>query len=218
MESKAFAYLRVSGKGQVDGDGFPRQRAAIKGYAEAHGVRVVRWFEERGVSGTKNLQHRPALQELMVALHGDGTKTVLVEKLDRLARDLMVQETILADLKRAGFELISVSEPDLCSSDPTRILMRQMMGAFSQYEKSTIVFKLRAARQRKRKEAGRCEGRKPYGSRSGEAEVIERMLTHHRDGAGYDGIAKKLNAEGHRQRNGKEWLVNSVRRIVLRSA
>ena len=26
---KVFAYLRVSGKGQVKGDGFPRQRAAI---------------------------------------------------------------------------------------------------------------------------------------------------------------------------------------------
>lgn len=125
-----------------------------------YNIRIVRWFEERGVSGTKDLGQRPALQDLMLALHSNGVKTVLIEKLDRLARDLMVQESIVADLKRAGFELISVSEPDLCSSDPTRVLMRQMMGAFSQYEKTTIVYKLRAARQRKRKEAGRCEGRK----------------------------------------------------------
>jgi DNA invertase Pin-like site-specific DNA recombinase len=32
---------------------------------------------------------------------------VLVEKLDRLARDLMIQESIVADLQRDGFELIS---------------------------------------------------------------------------------------------------------------
>ena len=30
---KAFAYLRVSGKGQVEGDGFTRQLEAIRKYA-----------------------------------------------------------------------------------------------------------------------------------------------------------------------------------------
>ena len=46
-------------------------------------------------------------------------KIVLVEKLDRLARDLMVQETIIGDLRKNGFELISVMEPDLgvCNLD-----------------------------------------------------------------------------------------------------
>jgi DNA invertase Pin-like site-specific DNA recombinase len=62
---------------------------------------------EDSVSGKKDLDSRPALQELMAALHGDGTKLVLVEKLDRLARDLMIEESIVADLQRDGFELIS---------------------------------------------------------------------------------------------------------------
>jgi len=39
METKAFAYLRVSGKGQVDGDGFSRQSTAITQYA--HSQRVI---------------------------------------------------------------------------------------------------------------------------------------------------------------------------------
>jgi hypothetical protein len=34
----------------------------------------------------------------MTALHANGVKTVIIEKLDRLARDPMVQETIIADL------------------------------------------------------------------------------------------------------------------------
>jgi hypothetical protein len=49
---KAFSYLRVSGKGQVEGDGFPRQRAAVKAYATANGIRIVREFREEGVSGS----------------------------------------------------------------------------------------------------------------------------------------------------------------------
>jgi DNA invertase Pin-like site-specific DNA recombinase len=82
----------------------------------------------------------------MTALHANGVRIILIERRDRLARDLMVQETIIADLRRNGFELISVAEPDLMATDPTRILMRQLMGAVAQYDKSQIVLKLRGAR------------------------------------------------------------------------
>jgi DNA invertase Pin-like site-specific DNA recombinase len=47
--------------------------------------------------------------------------------------------------KTNGIPLVSVAEHDLCSSEPTRILMRQMMSAFAQCEKSMIVAKLRGA-------------------------------------------------------------------------
>src|SRR5271168_3262301 len=163
MKTTAFSYLRVSGRAQVDGDGFPRQRAAIAAFARAHDITIKQEFPEKGVSGT--IEDRPAWLELMAALHANGTKIVLIEKLDRLARDLMVQESIIADLKKHGFELISVAEPDLCADDPSRTLMRQMMGAFAQYERTMIVAKLRGARQRIRAKTGRCEGRKAYGTR-----------------------------------------------------
>ena len=86
----------------------------------------------------------------MEALASNGTKVVLIEKLDRLARDLMVQETIIAKLRTNEFDLISVTEPDLCVDDPSRKLMRQIFGAFAEYDRVMIVSKLKAARQRKR--------------------------------------------------------------------
>src|SRR5207249_3077327 len=122
----------------------------------------------------------------------------------------------IADMQRKRFEIRSVTEPDLCSDDPTRTLLRQMMGAFAEYERKMIVLKLRGARQRKRQQSGSCEGRKPYGSRPGEREVIERMFHHYDLGSGYGGIANALNNEGLRQRNGNLWSVNTVRRILLR--
>src|SRR5580700_10407142 len=133
--TKAHAYLRVSGKGQVDGDGFPRQLKAIREYAMAHDIKIVKVYREEGVSGTTESADRPAWSELMTALHSNGVRIVIIEKLDRLARDLMVQETIIADLRKHGFEVVSVAEPDLCSDDPTRVMVRQMMGAVAQYEK-----------------------------------------------------------------------------------
>ena len=113
-----FAYLRVSGKSQIRGDGFRRQFIAIRQYCAAHQLRIVRIFKERGVSGTKELDDRPALSELFAALEEDGVKTVVVEKLDRLARDLMVQETIMADMQKHGYTLLSTAEPDLVAEIP----------------------------------------------------------------------------------------------------
>jgi DNA invertase Pin-like site-specific DNA recombinase len=41
----AFAYLRVSGKGQIAGDGFPRQEAAVRAYVKRHRIEIVRVFK-----------------------------------------------------------------------------------------------------------------------------------------------------------------------------
>lgn len=211
---KAFGYLRVSSNGQIEGDGFPRQRTDITRWATANGVKIVRWFEERGVSGKTELENRPALQDLLIALASNGVRTVCIEKLDRLARDLMVQETILAEFRKQGFEVISVAEPDLCSDDPSRTLVRQVFGAISQYERSMIVSKLRAARQRMRTKTGRCEGRKPFGMREGEPEIIARMKELADQGLNYTHIAAVLNAEGLPTRTGSKWFPATVSRTL----
>src|SRR5689334_21360369 len=187
--TKAFAYLRVSGKGQIEGDGFTRQAAAINAYAAGHDIKIVKTFREEGISGTTELENRPALLELLEALAANGVKLVLIEKLDRLARDLMVQETIIGDLRKRGFEIISVMEPDLLQNDPTRVLMRQIFGAIAQYEKAMIVAKLRGARQRMKAKLGYCEGAKPYGTFEGEQAVVERMQALRTSGMAFERIA-----------------------------
>ena len=213
----AFAYLRVSGGAQVKGDGFTRQLLAIREYAKAHSIRIAKIFREEGVSGAKDLEDRPALAEMMEALHGNGVKLVLIEKLDRLARDLMIQETIIGDLRKNGFDLVSVTEPDLLKDDPTRTLMRQVFGAIAQYEKAMIVIKLRGARNRKKAKTGRCEGRKPYGHYPGEKRVVERMKTLRAEGMAYDKLADRLTAEGFKTRKGTAWHGYSVQRILARA-
>ncbi len=211
---KAHGYLRVSGKGQVNGDGFPRQLKAIREYAAANGIKLVNIYREEGVSGTKESMDRPAWSELMTALHSNGVRVVIIEKLDRLARDLMVQEAIIDDLRKHGFELISVAEPDLMANDPTRVLMRQLLGAVAQYDKSQIVLKLRGARMRKRAKEGRCEGRKPFGFYEGEGAALDRMRSLRAEGLGFDRIAVRMNDEGIRTRTGGRWHGLVINRIL----
>ena len=217
MMKKVFAYLRVSGKGQIAGDGFPRQLKSIEEYAASNQLRIVEVFQERGVTGTRETMDRPAWRDLMAKLHADGVRTVIIEKLDRLARDLMVQESVIADLRKYGFELISVHEPDLMASDPTRVLLRQMMGALAQYDKSQIVVRLRGARLRKRAQTGHCEGRKPFGYRDGEPQILERMRQLRAEGLAYGAIAEQMNAEGLPTRTRGRWHPQAVHRILKRN-
>ena len=100
------------------------------------------------------------------------------------------------------------------ATDPTRILMRQLMGAVAQYDKSQIVPKLRGARMRKRAKEGRCEGRKPYGFYDGEEAVIERMKALKATGLGFDRVATQMNAEGLKTRTGARWHGLVVNRIL----
>lgn len=216
--TKAFGYIRVSGDSQIDGDGFPRQIAAIKAYAKQHDIRIVKVFREEGVTGTKETMDRPAWAEMMTALHGNGVKIIVIESLNRLARELMVQEATIAELRKHGFILVSVQEPDLMSSDPARIAFRQMMGVFAQYDKSQIVLKLKAARMRKKAKEGRCEGRKPYGYYDGEPEALARMKALRTSGMGFDRIAAQLNAEGIKPRLGERWHGLVINRILTGKA
>lgn len=223
---KAVSYLRVSGKGQVDGDGFPRQRDVIARYARSAGLELVGEYRDEGVSGTRDLDAREGLSDLLARIRSNGVRVVLVERADRLARDLIVGELLLNQFRDLGVRVIAAdsgTELTAGDDDPTRTLIRQVLGAVAQFEKSVLVSKLRAARMRKRKAEGRCEGRKPYGAREGEASVlvlIQRWRRKPRGGdrASFAAIARRLNEEGRPTRTGRPWSAGTVRQISLRRA
>jgi DNA invertase Pin-like site-specific DNA recombinase len=160
----------------------------------------------------------------MARIRSNGVRLVLVERADRLARDLMVGEVLLAEFRKLGVTVIAAdSGTDLTAGDddPTRVLIRQVLGAVAQFEKSVIVAKLRAARIRKRKATGRCEGRKPFGTRPGEADVlalIHKLRRKPRGGKSlsFDRIAARLNSEGVSTRTGKPWAGATVCGILAR--
>lgn len=131
--------------------------------------------------------------------------------------ELRPLESIVADFKRNHFEIVSCAEPDLLSDDPTRVLLRQMMGAFAEYERAMIVQKLRGARMRARAtRKDYREGRKPFGSRPGESETIARIQRVRAEGLAYDSIAERLNEEGVLARAGR-WHAASVSRVLKAS-
>ncbi len=222
--SKAVSYLRCSGLGQAGGDTWDRQSAAIDKYAKHHGLEVVDEFRDAGVSGTKDLDNRPGLAALLDRVESNGVRIVLVENATRLARDLMVGEVILQQLTSAGCKVIATdSGTDLTadSDDPTRRLIRQVLGAVAEFDRRVTVMKLRAARERRRARGERCEGRRPFGSLPGERETLARIRElrrkpPHGHRRSLQKICDTLNAEGRPTRTGKPWSKGVVNRILRR--
>lgn len=103
---------------------------------------IVDEFCDAGVSGSKDLDNRPGLAARFDRVESNGVKIVLVENEMRLAGDLMVGEVILQQLTSAGCKVIATdSATDLSadSDDPTRRLIRQVLGAgLRQRKKSSL--------------------------------------------------------------------------------
>lgn len=207
------SYLRVSDRGQENGDGFPRQRIAIEKYAAANGYKIE--GEYRDVqTGKDEWQSREGWTAMLKALN--GTRTILVEGLHRVARHVLVQELIMVDLRKKDIALITSSGDDSTDDAPERVMFRQLLGVFSQFERTTIVLKLRGARERMKAETGRCEGRKPYGHYPGEAENLEHMRWWRGTGATFQSVADAMNAAGKMTRSGKPWGAATVCKILGR--
>jgi DNA invertase Pin-like site-specific DNA recombinase len=162
--AEAVAYLRTSSATNVgaDKDSDRRQRASIQAFATRARYEIVDEFYDAAVSGADPIDSRPGFAALLDRIEGNGVRTVIVEDASRFARDLVIQELGILALIGRGVRVLTAGGDDLTdTSDPSRVMMRQIAGSFARYEKSRLVSKLRAARERKRAQ-GKCEGRKSH--------------------------------------------------------
>lgn len=230
---KVVAYLRVSTDRQAsEGLGLDVQEQAVRAWAKANKHRIVAVLTDAGVSGANDLDGRPALADALELLRAKEAKAIVVYRLDRLARDLVLQEQLLAEVRRMGADLFSTfsAEADYLvddPSDPSRKLIRQVLGAVAEYEKSMVVLRLKSGRRRKAERGGFAYGSPAFGVRAvdgvlapveGEQAAITRARELRGDGASLRTIAQTLTAEGHRPKRGAGWHPTTVGRILERSA
>ena len=163
----AVGYLRTSSTTNVgEGkDSEARQRKAIDGYANAAGIVIVDWFYDAAVSGADPIEARSGFAALLARIAGNGVRTIVVETANRFARDLMVQEVGFAMLRDLGVTLIAADSPASFLDDgPTSKLIRQILGAVSEFDKAMIVAKLKGARDRARRARGSAKAARPMRS------------------------------------------------------
>lgn len=97
-------YIRVSSpKGQKTDS----QRAELEAWLKRHRHRAVQWFEDHESATT---MQREAFQRLQAAIFAGTITTVVVWKLDRLARSLQEGVNVLADWCQRGVRVIAVTQ------------------------------------------------------------------------------------------------------------
>jgi DNA invertase Pin-like site-specific DNA recombinase len=178
---KAVAYMRTSSATNVgaDKDSERRQRTAITVYAKLGNYQITDWYNDPAVSGADPIETRPGFAALLDRIEGNGVSVVLIEDATRFARDLVAQELGIMLLIKRGVHVITANGDDLTDdSDPTRKMMRQIAGAFAEYEKARLVARLRRAREVK----GKLGGSKPLSETRPEVVALARRLRTTRSG------------------------------------
>lgn len=224
---RAIGYVRVSTLDQVDrGQGIEIQEAAIREYCRFHRIVLLDLVGDEGISGSSGLAGRMALAGALTRIDAGEASSLVVYRLDRLARDLLLQETVIEWLRQGGASVVSVSEPDVDSEDPIRVLIRQVLGALAQYEKSLIKGRMAAGRRAKAARGGFIGGIPKYGYRADRHELspepdeqaaIGRMLSLHGQGASLRDIGRVLEEAGHAPKCGGRWHPTPIQRILNRN-
>lgn len=224
-QAKAIGYCRVSTDNQKEEGTIEIQEKALTAYAETcYELQTI--FMDNGVSG--GLEQRPGLASLFSYIevnHGttNQVESVIIFKLDRLARDLYIQEHLIKKLEAFDVTLISVKEPNLDSSDPMRKAFRQFMGIVSELEKSFITMRLSAGRVNKAQKGGYAGGGPALGYtakdkaisvNTDQIELVKRIFAMSQAELSLRAIAKELNDQAILSPRGKAWTHQTVKYII----
>ena len=88
IESVA-AYIRVSTQEQkLHGLSLDAQRMKLIAYAKQHGLKIVGWYVDEGVSGRKLIRKRPELQRMIQDAEKKLFDRIIFIKLDRFFRSV----------------------------------------------------------------------------------------------------------------------------------
>jgi len=228
------AYLRVSTDRQAEfGLGLDVQERAIRTWARVHGHTIDLWTQDEGQSGSNGIERRHGLMEALEAAGDPRFGGLVVYRLDRLARDLVLQEQLLAEVWRTSSRVFSTSpsedaylDPEGAELDPSRELIRQVLGAVASYERKMIRLRMNSGKARKRESGGFVGGQIPYGYDSiggrlvaspDEQAALERIGELHAEGLSLRSIASTLAAEGHKPKRSPRWHPETVRQLIAAS-
>ena len=233
LDMRLAVYCRTSTANGAGSDSLEAQADVCRAWADEHGHEIAAVHRDDAISGSVGIEGRPGLHAALLALDSGEADGLIVHRLDRLARELHVQEVALARAWNAGdhvavFEAvegeIKRDDPD----DPHRRFLRQVMGAAAELERGLIRARLQGGRRRKAARGGYIGGTRlhdrygfklvngEYVADDAEQAVIARMAGLREHGATWAAVAAALNFDEIHPPSGAAWYPMTCRRILLR--
>jgi len=181
MGKRVALYARVS----TDGQSVDNQLRDLETVAVKEGWEIVERFVDRGISGTKGRDGRPAFDRLCKGVVRREFDLVAAWSVDRLGRSLQHLVTFLNDLHDKHTDLY-LHKQGIDTTTAAGKMLYQMLGVFSEFERSMIVERVRAGLKRAKAE-GKVFGRPRVGQ-----DVEAKVLALRKAGHGIIYIAKEL--------------------------
>lgn len=223
-------YARVSTEEQREGQTIDSQVAELERFADDQGWAVAGIYKDEGWSGS--ILARPALDRLRDEANQGRFSLVLLNDVDRLARDVAHLGIIKRDLERRGVQVRFRKLP--AEQSPTANLMVNILGSFAEFERELIADRTRRGRRHKVEVRQQFLGAIPaYGyryipkdqatGREGYLEVVPEQATVvrqiydwvDRDSLSAHGVVNRLNELRVKpQKGGRRWGKSSVLRIL----
>ena len=221
---------RVSTVGQAaDGYGLDAQdadcrrwnRTAVAGHRIVHSVVDG---DKVSTSGKSTIDERDGLMAAVQWIADGRADGILAPNLDRLARELTVQEAVLAYVWALGGRVFTADHGEHLEddeTDPMRTAMRQMRGVFHQLDRGLIRKRLREGREAK---GGYAYGAPRFGQQVVDGDLVdlpqekevEDLIRqwHDDEGLGPRPICRRLNEAGLLSKRGGQWHPTTVARIL----
>ena len=234
MNQVAAVYARVSTLQQEQEATIESQVAAIEGYAQAQGYRLLPeyYFLDQAVSGAQLI--RPALERLRDQAAEGIFEVVLCLSPDRLARQYAHQWVLLDELQRAGVKVVFINQPPV-EDNPQGQLLLGIQGLFAEYERAMITERLRRGKLYRVRQGQLVNPVPPYGYRyipvseadggRWEAQPVEKevvrqiYLWYTQENSTICSIVERLNQLGRKAPpRGKHWTYSTVQAILKQTA
>jgi len=219
--NRAVGYVRVSTDDQeLSPDA---QRHQLETWCAREGVDLVAVHVDQGVSGAAELGKRPGLAEAIADLPVQRAGVLIVAKLDRLARDVSKNAAIEHLVAENGAK-IRTTDGVANNDSPEGQLLRNMMGAFAQYERELIAMRTQVALASKRRNGKRWNCRAPIGFRWVNGELatdpveqraVDTICSLRAEGYSFAAITEALNeSPSYYPPRGSRWHATTVCRVL----
>lgn len=222
----AIAYYRYSSHSQNEAS-IEQQRELAHEWADAHGLKIVREYEDAAISGTK--EDRPGFQLMLSEVAKIRPNTLIAWKTDRLGRDKYVLAMAKKTIRDARCEIHLLAE-NIPTDTAEGILIEGLMEALAEYYSRNLSVHIQRGMDFNAEHAN-FNGHKVFGFKTEKvdkkrkyvidpdtAPFVQLMFTKYAEGEPMQSICDEFNEAGLRTSRGNPFGVKTMHRMLKNRA
>lgn len=220
----AIAYYRFSSHSQNEAS-IDQQRELAHAWADAHGFRIVKEYEDAAISGTT--ENRPGFQLMLSEVAKIRPRALIMWKTDCLGRDKYVLAMAKKKIREAGCEIHLLAE-SIPTEGPEGVLIEGLMDAMAEYYSRQMSQNIQRGMDYNAQHAlfnghklfgyGVDRATKKYVADPDTAPFVQRMFAEYAAGKAMREIADELNAQGLRTSRGAKFGVKTLNKMLQNRA